>query len=386
MEKITRRSFVNKFGLGVGASVVMTTLPSFITETEKVHKPYTGKKLNIALCGLGNYASLLAEGLQVSEYCQLTGIVTGTPSKAQVWKKKYNIPEKNIYNYENFDSIIKNKDIDLVYVVTPNALHKEFTVRAAKAGKHVIVEKPMAITAEDCEEMIKACNDNNVQLAMGYRLHYEPNHLEVKRLGQEKVLGQVRYIEASLGYSTYDIHDVNKPVDLNARNEWRLTKKWAGGGSLINLGVYCIQVSRYVLGEEPIAVTAQFGTINNKNRFAQVEENITWQMEFPSGAVANCSSSYGFGIDRFHAAADEGFFEMSPAVSYGPFVGKRSDGKPFNFPVINQQQTQMDEISKVILANQKLPNHITGEEGIKDVRIINAIYKAAETGKKISLK
>ncbi|MFC4477378.1 Gfo/Idh/MocA family protein [Flavobacterium chungangensis] len=386
MGKITRRSFVNKFGLGVGASVVMTTLPSFMTETEKVHKPYTGKKLNIALCGLGNYASLLAEGLQVSEYCQLTGIVTGTPSKAEVWKKKYNIPEKNIYNYENFDSIIKNKDIDLVYVVTPNALHKEFTVRAAKAGKHVIVEKPMAITAEDCEEMIKTCNDNNVQLAMGYRLHYEPNHLEIKRLGQEKVLGQVRYIETGLGYSTYDVRDINKPVDLNARKEWRLTKKWAGGGCLINLGIYCIQVSRYVLGEEPIAVTAQFGHVNNKNMFSQVEENITWQMEFPSGAVANCSSSCGFGIDRFYAAADEGFFEMSPAVSYGPFVGKRSDGKPFNFPVINQQQTQMDEISKVILANQKLPNHITGEEGIKDVKIINAIYKAAETGKKVSLK
>ena len=386
MEKISRRSFVNKFGVGVGASVVMTTLPSFLAEPAENKKSYTGKKLNIALCGLGNYASLLAEGLQVSEYCQLTGIVTGTPSKAEKWKKKYNIPEKNIYNYENFDSIVKNKDIDLVYVVTPNALHKEFTVRAAKAGKHVIVEKPMAITIEDCEEMIKVCNENNVQLAMGYRLHYEPNHLEIKRLGQEKVLGQVRYIEASLGYSTYDIHDITKPVDLNARNEWRLTKKWAGGGCLINLGIYCIQVSRYVLGEEPIAVTAQFGTVNDKNRFAQVEENITWQMQFPSGAVANCSSSCGFGIDRFHAAADEGFFEMSPAVSYGPFIGKRSDGKAFNFPVINQQQTQMDEISKVILANKKLPNHITGEEGIKDVKIINAIYKAAETGKKVSLK
>jgi predicted dehydrogenase len=273
-----------------------------------------------------------------------------------------------------------------VYVVTPNALHKEFTVRAAKSGKHVIVEKPMAITIEDCEEMIKVCNDNNVQLAMGYRLHYEPNHLEIKRLGQEKVLGQVRYIEAGLGYSTYDIHDSNKPVNLNARNEWRLTKKLAGGGPLINLGVYCIQVSRYVLGEEPIAVTAQFGTINNRNRFTQVEENITWQMEFPSGAVANCSSSYGFGIDRFYAAADDGFFEMSPAVSYGPFVGKTSDGKVFNFPVINQQQTQMDAICKVILENKKLPNHITGEEGIKDVKIINAIYKAAESGKKVSLK
>jgi len=383
MKNISRRSFVNKFGLGVGASVVITTLPSFVTQSEEWKKTYTGKKLNIALCGLGNYASMLASGIEISEYCHLAGIVTGSPEKALKWKAQYNIPDKNIYNYQNFDEIINNKDIDLVYVVLPNGLHKEFIIRSAKAGKHVITEKPMAISVADCDEMIKACNENNVQLAVGYRLHYEPTHLEIKRLGQEKVFGQVRFIEASLGYKTYDTLDKTTIVDK--KNDWRLNKKLSGGGPLMDLGIYCIQASRYVLGEEPIAVTAQFGTINNKDRFSETEETISWQMEFPSGAISNCNTSCGFEIDRFYAAADEGSFELSPALSYGPFVGKTS-AKEIKFPVINQQQTQMDEICKLLLENKKLPSHITGEEGLKDVRIINAIYKSAKTGKKIFLK
>jgi len=382
MEKISRRSFVNKFGVGVGASVVLTALPSFMTLPENHEKMYTGKKINIALCGLGNYAGMLADGIQVSEYCNLAGIVTGTPSKADAWKAKYNIPSKNIYNYENFDTIINNKDIDIVYVVVPNGLHKEFVIRAAKAGKHVITEKPMAVSVKDCEEMIKACNNANVLLAIGYRLHYEPYHLEIKRLGQNKVFGQVRFIEASLGYKTYDTANTKIKVDKKDRNEWRLTKALSGGGPLMDLGIYCIQSARYVLGEEPIAVTAQFGTINDKDRFSETEESISWQMEFPSGAVANCNTSCGFYVDRFYASADEGFFELSPALSYGPFVGKTSE-KELKFPVINQQKTQLDEICKLLVENKKLPNHITGEEGLKDIKVINAIYKAAEQGKKI---
>lgn len=360
----------------------MTTLPSFLELRENQQEIYTGKKINIALCGLGNYAGLLAQGIQVSEYCTLAGIVTGTPSKAEKWKKQYNIPDKNIYNYQNFDEIKNNKDIDLVYVVLPNGLHKEFVIRSAKAGKHVITEKPMAVTVKDCDEMIKACNDANVQLAMGYRLHYEPYHLEIKRLGQNKVFGQIRFIEASLGYKTYDT--INKvKVDKKDRNEWRLTKA-LGGGPLMDLGIYCIQSARYVLGEEPIAVTAQFGTVNDKDRFSETEESISWQMEFPSGAVANCNTSCGFYVDRFYASADEGFFEMSPALSYGPFVGKTSE-KELKFPVINQQKTQLDGICKVLAENKKLPDHITGEEGKKDIKVINAIYKAAKEGKKIFL-
>lgn len=372
MKNLSRRSFLQNMGIGIGTTAVAATLPSFINHSKRKATKYDGKKLNIALCGLGRYAGYLASGLEASQYCRLAGIVTGTPTKAEDWSKRYGIPKKNIYNYQNFDEIANNKDIDLVYVVLPNSMHKEFTIRTAKAGKHVIVEKPMAITVADCQAMIDACKKAGVQMAIGYRLHYEPYNLELKRLGQEKVFGQVRLIEASLGYKTGD------------PNEWRLKKAMAGGGPLMNVGIYCVQSNRYVLGEEPLSVTAQFGPVTDKKLFSEVEASITWQLVFPSGAFGNCTSTYNCGIDRFFASADEGTFELSPGISYGPFKGKTSKGE-LHFPDINQQATQCDEIAKVLLANKKLPNHITGEEGLKDVRILQAIYEAARTGKKVLL-
>lgn len=374
MSKVTRRSFVKNLGLGVGSAAILPTLVSFENSPLLGDIPYTGKKLNIALCGLGRYANILATGLQETEYCSLAGIVTGTPEKAKTWKAKYQIPEENIYNYENFDEIIKNKNIDLVYVVLPNGMHKEFTIRAAKARKHVIVEKPMANSAAECKQMIDACNKAGVQLAVGYRLHYEPHHLEIQRLGREKVFGPVRHIEATLGYNIKGM-----PAD-----DWHFNKALSGGGVLMNLGVYCVQINRYVLGEEPVSVTAQFSPKTMPDLFTEVEENISWQLNFPSGAVGTSTAASNCRADRFYAAAEQGFFELSPAMGYGPFKGRTSE-EEFKFPVINQQATQMDGISKVILDGNKLPSHISGEEGLKDMQIIDAIYKAAATGKKISL-
>ncbi len=371
MNHLSRRKFLQN--VGVGASLFsLSTSTSSANNSVAAFEP---KKLNVALCGLGRYADAVAYGLQSSQYCRLSGLISGTPTKAAEWAKTYGVAHRNMYNYRNFDEIINNKDIDLVYVLLPNSMHREYVIRAAQAGKHVIVEKPMALNAKDCEEMIKVCAAAGVQLAMGYRLHYEPTHLEIKRLGQEKVFGQVRFIEASLGYKT------DAPGDPN---EWRMKKAMSGGGPLMNLGVYCIQSARYVLGEEPIAVTAQFGPNTNKAYFSEVEASISWQLHFPSGAVCTSVSSYNFGIDRFYAAADNGFFELHPALSYGPFKGRTNKGE-LNFPVINQQTQQMDEIAKVLLANQPLPNHIAGEEGLKDMRIVDAIYKSARIGKKVSL-
>lgn len=369
MKKLSRRSFLINTSIAAGTATAAVALPSLIfTENPK----YTGKKLNIALCGLGRYASILAEGFAYSAYCKLAGIITGTPAKAEKWKKQYNIPENNIYNYQDFDDIADNKDIDLIYIVLPNSMHKEYTIRAAKAGKHVICEKPMALNAADCEEMIAACKTAGVQLAIGYRLHYEPYNLELKRLGQEKVFGQVRLIEASLGYRTTD------------PDEWRLKKAMAGGGPLMNVGIYCVQSSRYVSGEEPVSVTAQFGPVTNSKLFAEVEASVMWQLDFPGGTVSNCTSTYNCSVDRFFASADNGQFELSPGISYGPFKGKTSDGE-LKFPDINQQAAQIDGIGKFILEHKPLPSHISGEEGLKDMIIIDAIYKAAATGEKVML-
>ena len=374
MKHFSRRSFLHNIGIGIGTTAVAATLPSFRDIPLLNDKPYDGKKINVALCGLGYYATnLLAPALMESTYCRLAGIVTGTPSKANTWKEKYNIPQRNIYNYQNFDEIINNKDIDLVYVVLPNSMHKEFVIRTAKAGKHVITEKPMATSVADCKEMIKACKDANVQLAVGYRLHYEPFNLEINKYGREKVFGQVRLIEASFGFHIGD------------PTQWRLKKAFAGGGPLMDVGIYCIQACRNVLGEEPKTITAQFGNITDKQKFSQVEETITWQMEFPSGAVSNSTSSYNANLERFFATADNGFFELSPAYGYGPIKGRSSKGE-LNLPVINHQTAQLNGIGKVLLENGTLPSHVSGEEGLRDTRILYAIYDAAASGKKVSLE
>jgi predicted dehydrogenase len=363
MKSFSRRSFIRQGGMSLLAASIAGT---YTSDNQQ-------RKLNIALCGLGRYAGYLAEGLQESRFCRLAGIITGTPAKAEMWKQQYNIPDQNIYNYQNFDSIKNNKDIDLVYVVLPNAMHKEYTIRAAKAGKHVIVEKPMAITAADCTEMIAACKKAGVQLAVGYRLHYEPYHIELMRLGQQKIFGAVKVMDASLGYKS------------STPGEWRLNKALAGGGPLMNLGVYCVQVARYVTGEEPVSVTAQFGPVTNKTLFAEVEESITWQLQFPGGAMCSSITTYNASIDRFYAGAENGSFELSPAISYGPFKGKTTNGE-LKFPEINQQATQCDEIAKVILGGKELPGHIRGEEGWKDMKVLDAIYASAlAAGKKIQL-
>ena len=375
MVKISRRNFVNNVGLSVGAASILPTLSSFMEGPLGKKHGNIQKKLNIALCGLGRYANIMARGFENSAYCNLNGIITGTPEKEIKWKEQYNIPDKNIYNYHNFDRIMDNEDIDLVYITLPNSMHKEYTIRAAQAGKHVIVEKPMALNESDCREMIDVCNQAGVQLAVGYRLHYEPYNMEMKRLGQEKVFGPVRLIEVSLGYSLEGIDP----------SDWHLNREMAGGGPLMNLGVYCVQAGRYILGEEPIAVTAQYGPVTNELLFSDVEESITWQLTFPSGAVCTSSSTYYCGIDRLYASAEKGFFELSPAVSYGPFKGRSSKGE-INFPTINQQTAQLDGIGKYILENKNLPAHISGIEGLLDMKVLDAIYKSADTGKKVLLK
>jgi predicted dehydrogenase len=371
-----RRTFLAKIGLSAGITALSSSFIPDLKSPNNQSSIFEGKKLNVALCGLGRYAGYLADGIIESKYCKVAGLITGTKSKEKTWGDKYNVPQKNIYNYSNFDEIVNNKDIDVVYIVLPNSMHKEFTIRAAKAGKHVFVEKPMANTAADCLEMIKVAKESNVQIGMGYRLHYEPYHMEMKRLGQEKIFGNVRLIEVSLGYNT------SGPV--NGQKEWRLVKALSGGGPLMNLGVYCVQAGRYITGNEPIAVTAQFGPITNKEQFSEVEESIFWQMEFANGAVCTSSSSYSSGIDRLYVAAEKGSFELSPAVSYGPFIGKTSEGA-LSFPTINQQAVQMDGMAKVILDGNLLPEHISGIEGWRDMKVLDVIYKAAQSGKRVKI-
>lgn len=329
-------------------------------------------KLGIALVGLGQYAGgQLAPALQQTEHCYLAGLVSGTPSKIETWKSKYNIADKNIYDYQNFDNIKDNPDIDIVYVVLPNSMHAEYVIRAAQAGKHVITEKPMAITVEDCDKMIAAVKKAGKMLSVGYRLHFEPYNLEMARLGTQNIFGKVQKVKAGFGFPIGD------------PTQWRLKKSFAGGGPLEDVGIYCIQGVCYTTGMEPIAVTAKEGPKTDMDKFKEVEQSLTWQMEMPNGIIGECQASYSEGLNYLHADADKGWFELTSAYNYGGQRGGTSNG-PLDLPKVNQQAKQMDDFAMAIKDKRATP--VPGEIGRRDVKIITAIYEAMNTGKKVMIK
>ena len=359
----SRRRFLQDLSLTTGAALT-ASLPSFEAKGEFMQT----KKLGIALVGLGSYSTgQLAPALQETKHCYLAGIVTGTPSKATSWSQRYSIPESNIYNYQTFDRIAGNKDIDIIYVVLPISMHKEFTIRAAAAGKHVICEKPMALNAGECQEMIDACKKENRLLSIGYRLHFEPYNREMMRLGQQKVYGRIKQIDCGNGF-----------VYGGDPNSWRLKKAMAGGGGLMDMGVYAIQGARYVTGKEPLYVTAT--EVKTKPElFKEVDETIHFELEFPDGVTAKGISSYNANLNHLKATSEKGWFELSQAYRYGGMAGATSDG-PMRFPQINQQAAQMDDFAQCVKLNKK--TRVPGEEGLKDMRVIDAIYRSIASGKK----
>ena len=363
--KNTRRKFLKKAALGISATALTGVNLSYANA-----KPSYHKKLGIALVGLGNYSkNKLAPALLQTQHCELKGIVTGTPSKIPEWKSKYNIPDQNIYNYENYNQIKNNPDIDIVYIVLPNSMHKEYTIRGAEAGKHVICEKPMAVNAQEAEEMIAACDKAGVKLQIGYRLQYEPNTLKIIRLGREKPYGDIKVIETSNAFNA-----------VNMKN-WRLQKSLSGGGPLMDMGVYCIQGVRYATGEEPIAVYATSHK-TYPDVFVDVEETLFWLMEFESGIIANCMTSYAARAGRLSISAFKGNYGLEPAYGYGPIKGWKRGGT-IEFPHTNHQAVQMDAFAKNI--TEDTPIVASGAEGLQDMKIIDAIYQSMNTGKKVML-
>jgi len=321
----------------------------------------------VALLGLGKYAGgQLAPALQQTKECYLAGIVTGDPVKASAWKTKYSLDEANIYDYDNFDAIKDNPAIDIIYVAVPNALHAGFVVRAARAGKHVICEKPMATTVEDCDSMIRACREAGVSLSIGYRLHFEPYNQEMMRLASTQKYGPVQKLIAKDG--------------LNGTDGWRLNKQLAGGGPLMDVGIYCVQAAGYIFNTQPIAVHAQAGKKTKPELFSEMEESLEFQLEYAGGYMAECSCSYVEELNYLHATASNGFFELQPAFEYTGIHGKASYG-PMHYEQVVQQALQMDAIAAAIRNNQ--PSPVPGEMGRQDVLLLNKIYEAMESGTRI---
>lgn len=368
----SRRHFLQQ----LTASVIAMHLPGLSSAGSKLPDlpPYDGPVLRVAIMGLGSYANRVAEAMQSCRMAKVTGVISGTPAKIKTWQEKYNIPDANCYNYSNFDEVKNNPEIDAVYVITPNALHHDQVIRVAKAGKHVICEKPMALNAKEGAAMIAACKQASVKLLVGYRMHFEPKTLEVIRMRNEGELGKILFFQGLCGFRIGD------------PSQWRLNRQLAGGGSMMDIGIYAINGARYMVGEDPVWVTAQ-ETKTDPEKFKEgVDETIQFQLGFPSGAVASCLSTYSMNnLDRFFLNGEKGFAELQPSTGYGPIKGRTNKGE-LTQPHITHQTIQMDEMAGIILQGKQPIVPVDGEEGLKDLKIIDGIYLAVKTGKKVGLK
>ncbi len=332
------------------------------------------RKIGYAVIGLGEIASHFMPGVRGSAHCQITALVSGDRAKAERIAAEYGVPASSIYSYEDFDRIRDNKAVDAVYVALPNSMHREFTIRSAKAGKHVLCEKPMAVSVKECEEMIAACRAAHVKLMIAYRLHYEPVTKKAIELVRSGVIGPVEVMESSFGFNS-------KP------GVWRLTKKLAGGGPLADVGIYSLNAMRYLSGEEPVEFKAYASVIEKDGRFNEVEENCSWTMRFPSGVLASCTTSYGANMPGFFTVhGPKGWISAEPAFSYEGLklraqYGGGNGAKPEEFHMEADYKDpaqfgwEADELAECILNGREPAT--SGEEGLRDMRYIAEIYKSA---------
>jgi predicted dehydrogenase len=366
---LTRREFLGTSIATLGAaSLAQLGVGSLLAAEET-------PKLGFAFVGLGYFAmNYLLPGCARCKFCKPVALVSGHPVKAAAVAKQYGIDGKNIYNYDNYDAIKDNTEIDVVYVVLPNGMHAEYTVRAFAAGKHVMCEKPMANTAEECRQMIAAGKAAGKKLQIGYRMHWDAATLACIDALRNGEIGPIQIIQTETGFTIGD------------PTQWRLNKKLAGGGCLMDIGIYSLSAARYLSGEEPLEVFAHTYQDTNDPHFKEVEQHCDFQLKFPSGVLASCLSSYNTNMNRYVVHGHGGQALLEPGQSYTGVKYQLNHGRGFEAVEVKEADQfvgEMDGFCQVIAGDG--PAKATGEEGLQDMRIIEAIYESARTGKNVKV-
>ena len=390
MTPTNRRDFIRRTTTAIAGLAAAQSLPPLAADAATAGVPLAPpdkqaadaetpipveRKAGYAIVGLGKLA--MEEILPAFGNCRLSrpvALVSGHPEKAAKVAKAHDVDPKAIYNYETFDDIRKNAEIDIVYIVLPNSMHAEYTIRALQAGKHVLCEKPLAVTSKEAEAMVAAAQQANRMLMTAYRLHYEPFNQKVISMCQKKELGDVKT------FSAFNCQNVEAP---NIRLSGEL-----GGGPVGDVGVYCINAARYVIAEEPISVYASAHQPKDDPRFREVPESVAFTLSYPSGAMANCHCSFGTGESRhYRVNCAKGFIDLDAAFAYkGQALRVNSrdgiqepatDAKILIEPV-NHFAVEMDHFSDAVLRGS--PCHTPGEMGHADLKIIEAINKSIASG------
>ncbi len=367
----------------VQGSKVLFPPPQANSETQPAAPPNAdapGDRVGFAIVGLGKLAlEQVLPAFAQSKHARLAALVSGSPAKMEAIAKQYGVAPDSCYGYADMARLRDNPAVQVVYVITPNALHRQHVTAAAKAGKHVLCEKPMATSSAECHAMVEACRAANVKLMIAYRMQYQPHAREAIRLARSGALGSVTLMDM--------INNQNQGDPA----QWRQIKALAGGGSLPDVGLYCLNTARAVLGEEPTEVSAQIWSPPGDARFREVEDNVAFTLRFPSGTIANCMSSYStHRIARLKLIGSEAWVEMDHAFDYQGqnlrttrLVDGRDQTAETSIEAKNQFALELDHMAQCV--RQNLVPRTPGEEGAQDQRIMEAIYEAARTGRTVRL-
>ena len=335
--------------------------------------------VGFAIVGLGGYAlNQMMPRFPQAKRAHVAAIVSGNPEKLRQVGDAYGVPADARYSYDDFARIAADKRIEAVYVVLPTGLHAEWVIRAFAAGKHVLCEKPMALSSAECERMIAAGKRANRKLMIAYRSHFEPYNVEAMRLMRQKAVGTIRLLRTEQSY---------RMGPTSPSENWRASRALAGGGPLEDYGIYGLQSALYLTGEMPESISATTFRPSGDPRFAEILAHVSSQWRFPSGAVAQLVTSYdSAGINFAEVRGTEGVLKMDPATSYSgqKMWTEGRGGREFSpgDPEV-QFAGQLDHFTDAIRTGS--PIRTPGEMGLRDLRLMEAIYASAERGQTVKL-
>lgn len=336
---------------------------------------YMKKKIRYAVVGLGWIAqeAVLPAFAHCKKNSQLTALVSDSPEKLKKLSKKYKV--SHCYSYDEYDACLNSGNIDAVYIALPNNMHHEYTIRAARAGIHILCEKPMATTSQECLDMIEEAEKHKVKLMVAYRLHFEEGNLKAVEMANSGKLGDVRFFNSTF----------SSPVTSeNIRLESEL-----GGGTLYDIGIYCINAARSIFQDDPIEVMAVSTKKRNNNKFDEVDEMTSATMLFPKNRVATFTSSFGVSsTSSYDIMGTKGHLRVAPAFHHSSEVKHTLEvnekTKQKTFPARDQFAPEIIYFSDCILHNKE--PEPSGIEGLADVRIIEGLYQSAKTRKPMHLR
>ncbi|WP_309570439.1 Gfo/Idh/MocA family oxidoreductase [Deinococcus sp.] len=342
-------------------------------------KPPTpqSRRVGYAIVGLGELSvEELIPAARTSKESYVAALVTSELDKGVEFARALGLKDSDVYTYDDFEHLSGRDDVEAVYIVLPNSLHREFITRAAKMGKHIVSEKPLGMNAKDAQKIVDVCKKAGVLLMTAYRCQYSPHHWAARDAVQGGTLGRVKLLD-SMHVQVEDDPTV-----------WRLQQELAGGGPLPDVGIYSLNTLRFVTGQEPEWVFATLHQPKKDRRFREVEESVSFMLGFPEGVTANCHTSYGaFKTDTLRVMGDAGTLLMDPAFTYEGLklsIETKEGTMTPSFPAYDQFGLEFDHFAQRV-RDGKTP-WTPGEEAVQDHVIMDAIYESAKTGKVVKLK